>query len=493
MRKYFTLIILLLGLYINAQSNIFLGKDFWKTNPTIEQVKQKIKEGNNPTEFNKWSFDAVCYAIISHAPTETIKYLITLKGNEIDKNTHDGRNYLLWAGYGGDYELVKYLVDKGSDIHWVDDFGYDLVTFTAVGGNTNPQLYDLYKSLGFKLSNHKKNGANALLIASQGAKSINDLQYFVKNGMPLQSVDNKGNNVFLYVASKGNVSLLKELKKANIDYNVVNNNGENALLKSAQGARRHSNKLETFKYLIDLGLNAQQVNNKGENVLHYLAKSNPNWDIFEFLMKQGVDINSVDQKGNTPFMNAVNYNNTNAQNIFKLNKKFNTQNKKGYSVLSYAVANLNVDMVNKLLDKKVNTDIINHENESLINILFANYNEKKKDNFNKILDILKSKGVKPTINAKSGNNLYHYIVEKNVPSLLPIANDLGIDIDKTNKEGLTPLHVSAMKAKDLIMLKALVDLGANIRIHTEFGENAEVMALENELLNVSSEELKFLH
>lgn len=493
MKKYMIGLILILGLNLNAQNNIFLGRDFWKTQPTIEQVKEKIKEGNNPTEFNQWSFDAVVYAIISHAPTETIEYLTTLKGNEVSKSTHDGRNYLLWAGYAGDYDLVKYLIEQGSDVKWVDDHGFDLVTFTAYGGNTDAKLYDLYKKHGLILKDSKRKGANALLFAAPSVKDIKDLDYFIANGMPLDSEDEEGNNVFLYVVEKGNMPLLKQLKEKGIDDKKINKNNENAILLAAQGGRRHFNKIEVFNYLLSLGLNPLQESNKGENVFHYLAKSNPDWAIFELFLAQKANINAIDKNGNTPYMYAVDYENKMAQNLFKLTKNLDQKNKEGYSALSYAVANLDVKTFSQLIKKGVATDILTAENESLINVLFAHFNQKKMAKFEPIFKELTIKGVKPTINTKNGNNLYHYAVNKNAPQLFVYIKNLGVDIDQMNKEGLTPLHLAAMKSTDLKMMKALVNLGANPRLNTEFGENAEVMALENELLNATPKDLEFLN
>lgn len=492
MKKYIAIACVLVGLYIQAQSNIFLGRDFWKTQPTIEQVKEKIKEGNSPTEFNKWSFDATVYAIISHAPTESIKYLTTLKGNEIDKNTHDGRNYLLWAAYAGDYDLVDYLIQKGSDVKWIDDHGFDIVTFTAVGGNTNPKLYELYKKHGFNLKESKRKGANALLIAAPSVKDISELDYFIQNGMSWKDRDENGNNVFLSAVSKGNIELLKQLQEKT-DFKAVNKNHENAILKAAQGARRHENTLETFQFLTELGLNPLQENDKGENVLHYLAKSNPNWDVFEFFMDKGADINAVDKNGNTPYLNAVKYENKNMEKIAQLNKNFHQINKEGYAALSYAVANLDKNTVAFLLNQKVATDVLTAEKESLLNVLFKNFNPKKEKEFNSILEILAEQKIQPTINSETGNSLFHIAVNQNASTLLAKAKKISVDIDKMNAEGLTPLHLAAMKAKDLDMLKTLVDLGANTRIHTEFGEDAKVLALENELLQIEAKDLEFLN
>ncbi|UJH66457.1 hypothetical protein [Allomuricauda sp. SCSIO 65647] len=42
-----------------AQDNIFLQRDFWKSNPSITQIEEAISQGNDVAELNEHMFDAV--------------------------------------------------------------------------------------------------------------------------------------------------------------------------------------------------------------------------------------------------------------------------------------------------------------------------------------------------------------------------------------------------------------------------------------------------
>ena len=66
--KFFNFFILLFILSINifAQDNVFIGRDFWKSNPTITQIEEKITAGNNPSQLNRFGFDAVVYALLEN-------------------------------------------------------------------------------------------------------------------------------------------------------------------------------------------------------------------------------------------------------------------------------------------------------------------------------------------------------------------------------------------------------------------------------------------
>ena len=90
---------------IQAQTkNIFFERSFWQEKPTIQLVEEKIKEGNSATALNPNGFDAVTYATLASAPNKVIKYLLTKKGNDVNKITHDKRTYVFWAAYKNNVE-----------------------------------------------------------------------------------------------------------------------------------------------------------------------------------------------------------------------------------------------------------------------------------------------------------------------------------------------------------------------------------------------------
>ena len=82
-----------------SQNNILLERSFWKEKPSINTIDSCIKAGNNPTELNRFAFDATSWAIIEDNPFETIKYLTSIDGNGVNKITHDARTYIFWAMY----------------------------------------------------------------------------------------------------------------------------------------------------------------------------------------------------------------------------------------------------------------------------------------------------------------------------------------------------------------------------------------------------------
>jgi ankyrin repeat protein len=91
-----------------------------------------------------------------------------------------------------------------------------------------------------------------------------------------------------------------------------------------------------------------------------------------------------------------------------------------------------------------------------------------------------------------GNTLYHLAAKENNMELLKAISNFEIPVNIINAEGLTALHLAAMKAKNNQLMKYLISLGADKNAKTEFEETAFDLATENELLLKENVELNFL-
>lgn len=500
MKKLLFAIILIWSVSVQAQKNSLLESSFWQGKPNADVVKAEIEKGANPSQLNQSSFDPVVMAINAEAPNETIKFLLTQPGNDVAKLTHDGRIYLHWAAYRGNDEITNYLITKGSSLDLKDSHGTSPVTFAASAGQQNTKIYDLFAAKGVNLKAEKNGaGANLLLLAIGGDKDLKLTDYFVSKGLDLKSTDAEGHNAFGYAARSGNIDVLKAL----IAKGVPVDNG--AILMASEGSRRGPTPVAVFEYLESLKIKPTAVSKDGRNVLHSIVRRAGQNALIEHFIAAGVDVNQADADGNTVLMNAAMSNRDTATFALLLPKvkNINQANAKGLTALAMAVNSNSAAIVNLLIAKGANLNAVDKDGNNLAYYLIQSYSPEtgrpgpagapsRVQDFEQKSALLKAKGFSLATPQKNGNTLYHLAVAKGDIALVKRFQDLNIDINTKNKEGITPLHKAAMISKDDSMLKYLLSIGAKKDPKTSFDESAFDLASENESLSKANVSLSFL-
>ncbi|MBO0591680.1 ankyrin repeat domain-containing protein [Cellulophaga sp. E16_2] len=479
-------LVLLVGLQLSAQENIFLERDFWNSKPTVESIDLKIKEGNDITAKTSNNFDAVVYAILQENDNAVIKYVQSKDGNDVNKLTHDGRTYMFWAAYKGNTEIMEYLIAKGAKTTITDDKGSTILNFAAASGQQNTKVYDICLANGADLKKDlNPHGANALLLSAANDPEFKLMDYFTSKGLALTSVDRDGNDAFNYVAKTGDIAHLKKLHQKGIKGNDI------AFIFATQAGRNAKAKpLSFYKFLESLDLNPKVIDSEGKTPLHNLASYEQNKEVLDYFMAKGVAMNLEDADGNTAFLNAAGRNKLEVISyLLPMVDDVNHVNKKGESALAIAVAYNSPEVVSYLLKNKAAISSIDKEGNTLAYYLLKAH---KKSDFEEKLKVLKAAGFDLAKTQENGNTLFHIALEYDDIALLKRINEYGIDVNAKNKEGIAPLHLAAMKAKDDAVLKYLLSIGAKKAAVTDFDESVYDLAAENELLQENNISIEFL-
>lgn len=488
MKKLVLSIAVLISLSAQAQKNTLLDASFWQSKPGVNQVKAEVEKGNSPSQLNPASFDATVMAINNDASLEVIKYLLAQPGNEVNKLTHDTRRYLHWASSRGNVEVMEILIVKGAELNIPDSHGLTPLGFAATSAQQNTKVYNLLVSKGVNLKKTVNNdGANPLLLAIGADKDLKLTDYFISKGLDIKSTDNEGNNTFVYVARGGNIETLKTLLKRGVGAS------DKAFLAAAQGGRRKSNTIEVYQYLETLNLKPTVIGKNGENALHYVVGKPEQLEIVKYFIAKGVDVNKVDNEGNSVFMRAAA---TGEKDVLELLlpsiKNINQVNNNGLSAISFAVRSNTPEIVSYLISKGADLNVVDRSGENLAAYLLQSYSPRNAKNFGEKLEIIKAKGFNLEQPQKNGNTLYHLAVVKNDISLLKSLESLNIDVNAKNADGITALHKSAMVSKDDAILKYLLARGAKKDAVTGFEETAYDLASENELFTKNNISVNFL-
>lgn len=487
----------LLALFVFAlsfgqNSNKFLDRKFWKTNPTKETVDKLISEGNSITEKNRHSMDALSYAILENTSIETIKHVLA-KGIDVNTLTHDKRTYIFWAGYKNNYELMKFLLSKGAKTDLKDSHGYSLIQFITFGGVTNTNIYKLCMENGLDINQLDKKGRNIAHLYAQNMKDVKMLDFFQKNGVDIYSKDKNGNGVFTYAAKTKNQEILEGLVKKGFDYKDNASNTENAFLYATAFSHRGSGKkleLSLLNYLENLGLNPAIVNKDNNSPLHNVAFSSKNPEIISYFIDKGLDVNLSNKKGNTPFMNASYMNTKEVLNVFlKDVKNINQQNKDGETALTIAVRRNKPEIVDYLIEKGADITIKDKKGNNLLFHLVDAFRGKKTENFKDKFKLLVAKGLKPT---KDDDALLHYATKKGKLAIVKELLAMGMNVNSTDKNGFSPLHIAVMTAKNTKIVEELINGGADKSLKTVDNETPYDLAAENEMFKNKNVDITFL-
>ncbi|MEM9859460.1 MAG: ankyrin repeat domain-containing protein [Bacteroidota bacterium] len=488
--------LLCISISVSAQEeNILLDRKFWKSNPSLEEVKAKVDEGHSATALTPYNFDATGYAILEKAPMETIKFLLA-QGNDVNKLTHDARTYIFWAAYKDNIELMKYLVSKGAKTDILDQHGYSILTFAAVTGQENKALYDYIIELGGNVLEEKdRSGRNSLLAYASSTKTGDMIDYFIDKGLDVNSVDKNGNGIFHYAAMTGNKALLERLIN---DYNVSTakneTTNETAILFASRRFSRSGEETEIafYSYLEGLGLDPAIVSNEGNTVLQNLAYRSNNPVTFNYFLDKGVDINQVNDEGNNALINASSRKGLEIMTLLAdKTENINHTNKEGYSAFTRALKYNKMEVAKFLESKGADTKVIDANGHNLVYHIVDAYRGDL-DNFKEKLGYLKNLGHDPMTKQEDGSTLLHAAINKDDHDLLKFLVDMGIDVNAKDADGHTILHYAAMQSGDENTLKYLIAAGADKSITTEFDESVYDLAQANELLIENQTDIDFL-
>ncbi|MEW6552273.1 MAG: ankyrin repeat domain-containing protein [Arcobacteraceae bacterium] len=274
---------------------------------------------------------------------DEVKANAMLSSIDINQKTQDGKSLLHQLSNQNKVEGISWLVKKGVNINSVDNNGFTPLMIASSSGSV--EALKKLISLGANtavLNNHGRNALGEAVFADK-----EECFFLLKDiTKELDLLDLKGQNIFFYAAQNGNIRIIIELLKIeSININQKDIDGKTLLFVE----QVYSNK-EILTTLISKGLDLKALDNNGKNVLFYFIKSKSlSIDYFEYLLELGFDLEQKDTKGNTLIFKIVSH----------LNKLFMDSKDAHRIKILY-------ELIDILLDKKVNTSMWNVKGDNLL-------------------------------------------------------------------------------------------------------------------------------
>ena len=268
------------------------------------------------------------------------------------------------------------------------------------------------------------------------------------------------------------LKIIQFLLDQGVDINARDIAGRAVIHRAAE-----KNKTEYLEYLTNKGADINDRDNTSNSTLHFAVLHN-SIETVSFLTENGADINTVSNDAGTPLHLAV------SKEYFEISKVLvekgadvNALTKDG-SLPLHLVSDRNSKLMKLLIKHGSNIDTKNKQGQTPIDIAIEKH-------FLPGIQVLLKEGARMELSDEKAGELLFYVAKRGYTNLLKSLIQRGIDINRTNERGKTPLHLCANKrraAKVLIENGALINAQDNEgKTPLHYAKNQQVidMLLEN--------------
>ncbi|RXJ87893.1 ankyrin repeat domain-containing protein [Arcobacter sp. CECT 8985] len=311
-------------------------------------------------------------------------------------------------------------------------------------------------------------------LVKNGASNIDSFTYALEKGADINHIDYEGNTVLMELIQeiistpptekekvKNLIGMIPWLIDENVDYNLCNKNGDNALMLATK-----NNHIKVVETLLDYDVDPNYINDKNETALAFAAiKGKSNIDLVSLLLDYGARPNISDENGKTIIEKLIEIE-LHLRNKKKLKMKarqFINENENYKSVLEEILLNGEVNLT--MLNSEGNPyffDAVEHGNIDLVKMLVkygADINQKNKDGYNIIYHYMSK-----NISFRRVADQQHYLL------MLRNIISLGADVNSRDDFGGITLH-KAILDNDIQTIKVLINAGADINAVDNKGRN----------------------
>lgn len=147
-------------------------------------------------------------------------------------------------------------------------------------------------------------GNTPLLWASMFNTKPQVIKYLLENSVRLYHRNRQGEDVILTSSLNPNTEIMKIFLAYDMDINVHDNYGRNALIRAVYGNYNY----EMLLFLIKHGIKVNDTDKQGRSAIIYAALHRPDLHVFNILIDNHADINIQDHNGMNAFMYLVRQN-----------------------------------------------------------------------------------------------------------------------------------------------------------------------------------------
>jgi ankyrin repeat protein len=306
---------------------------------------------------------------------------LILNGAAINYPDNEGNTPLIYAIELGDYDIIELLLLGGANVNHVTEDFNNALTEACRHENTNivALLVDFGANINFPGSPGNDNIWSPLMNACN-YNNLDTVQFLIDLGVNIyytvHNMDQEScENAVIIAVKNNNLELLDILINAGIDFNniiaeyndedIFGDYGYTSVLEYC--CRYDDNHLEMVQYVIYRmkleGITINTVDRYNETPLFSAVAEENNINILNFIIHCGINVNHVNENGDTALTHLFRFSKINVEKIYFLIKhgsNINHENNNGNTALIYAAQRNLIDIVREILKFKPN---IYHKNK----------------------------------------------------------------------------------------------------------------------------------
>ena len=364
------------------------------------------------------------------------------------------------SAQNGNYDVVKFFADNGTDIFLKMEEGNDCLHIAALNGHLKlceklvaEHKFDvnMVDNLGWTALHHSaRNGSYELI------------EFFIKMGADIHLKTNDGQNCFHIAARFEHLNLCKTLIDIhNFDVDMTNSMGWTVLHFSAQSGSH-----DLIDFFVKKGVNVLLETRAGNNSLH-IAASNGHLSLCETLItKYKLDVKMTDNDGWTALRSAAENGSYELIEFF-VEKKIGIYQKTndGKNCLHIAASKGHFNLCKTLIEKiNFNVDMVDNKKWTALHYAA------QKGSY-ELMNYFIAKGTDVLLKTKDGLNCLHIAASNGHLNLCKtLINEINFDVNIADDEGRTALYCSAQSGNDELF-GFIADKGTNIFLKTKGGQN----------------------
>ena len=399
----------------------------------------------------------------------------------INAENKNGKTTLHFAAKSSHIDIVNALLEiKGIDVNAKDSDGNTPLHLAAIEGHVDV-VETLLKIEGIDVNSRNKVGWTVLF--STIFYSYNKKKDLVKTKVVpvIRALLKSGASPLLKCNGNTPISLADEVIKNNDIKHYLEEEAKK--VRDVIGAARDDN-TNLLDSLLKEGVNVNTTDERGNTILHFAAIFGRK-ETVEFLLKnQEINVNAKNKDGYTPLLYcAAIFDHTDIVETLLTTQGIdvNAKDNNGNTSLHFFAGRGRIDVVKTLLEKK-GMDVNAKDNSGNTPLHVAAV----EGHIDVVETLLKRKGMDVNAKDNSGNTPLHVAaVEGHIDIAKALLETKGIDVNAKDNNGNTPLHLAAVEGyidiveamknkgnsfkqqeyrKDIVAVSAIAIFGATIAV-----------------------------